>query len=429
MNAQAITWDERESLLWRIPELLLRPLQLALNFPAALFLATLTIFLFKPPDLNLQHVDRIAFCALCFFVTLRTLALRGRLPFIARFSLPMLALIVLAALRAYRDPFETQNWSLVAGKFIVPFVLFHLAILVFREPNARALFEVFVLLALAYLTSTAIAFLAGARALIFPHFILDETIGLHADRARGPFLQAVANGVSLNLLGLLAVTVTGRVKRRVVVILWIALPWAVLATMTRSVWIGFAASTIALAVRRSKRPVGQACLLIAVAGVFFLVGAGLGSRSLRNALAARTEERGPVDARMAVYQAGWGMIQERPLTGWLADNMYRELARRMRGYRLHQFYVHNTYLALLLEFGWPGLVIYGILFVNLFRLSKAQPAVPELPFISKLRKIWPLLLAVFLFNAFFVDMAYQFVIGLLFMVAGMLCAAPEAARQ
>jgi len=31
------------------------------------------------------------------------------------------------------------------------------------------------------------------------------------------------------------------------------------------------------------------------------------------------------------------------------------------------------------------------------------------------------------FNAFFVDMAYQFVIGLVFTIAGMLCASEESA--
>jgi tetrahydromethanopterin S-methyltransferase subunit B len=37
------------------------------------------------------------------------------------------------------------------------------------------------------------------------------------------------------------------------------------------------------------------------------------------------------------------------------------------------------------------------------------------------------LLSVYLFNAFFVDMAYQFVIGLMFTIAGMLCASEESA--
>jgi O-antigen ligase len=104
--------------------------------------------------------------------------------------------------------------------------------------------------------------------------------------------------------------------------------------------------------------------------------------------------------------------------------MYAELGRRMSGYRLRTFYVHNTYLALLVEFGVPGLALYGVLFFNLFRLSwHGRPG--ESASVASLRKVWPILLGVYLFNAFFVDMAYQFVIGLVFTVAGMLCASEE----
>ena len=79
-----------------------------------------------------------------------------------------------------------------------------------------------------------------------------------------------------------------------------------------------------------------------------------------------------------------------------------------------------------MEFGIPGLALYGILFFNLFRLARCAPP-GESGSIAALRKVWPVLLCVYLFNAFFVDMAYQFVIGLLFTVAGMLCAHEEYA--
>jgi len=138
MHARVITWDQEEGLLWQASEVLLRPLHLALNFPAALYVAALAIFLFKPPDLDLGHADRIAFGALCFLAALRALALRERLPFVAGVSLPMFGLVALAALRAWRGPFEAQTWSVAASKFIVPFVLFHLAILVFRGARERA---------------------------------------------------------------------------------------------------------------------------------------------------------------------------------------------------------------------------------------------------------------------------------------------------
>jgi O-antigen ligase len=131
-------------------------------------------------------------------------------------------------------------------------------------------------------------------------------------------------------------------------------------------------------------------------------------------------ERGPVDARVAVYDAGWAMFRERPLTGWPAGCMYAELARRMEGFHLRTFYLHNTYLALLVEFGVPGLAIYALLFFNLFRLARRGVPGESGP-VASLRKVWPILLMVYLFNAFFVDMEYQFVIGLMFTVAGMLC--------
>jgi O-antigen ligase len=96
----------------------------------------------------------------------------------------------------------------------------------------------------------------------------------------------------------------------------------------------------------------------------------------------------------------------------------------MEGYHLRTFYVHNTYLALLVEFGVPGLALYSLLFFNLFRLSRRGPT-GEVGPVASLRRAWPILLSVYLFNAFFVDMAYQFVIGLMFTIAGILCAAEE----
>lgn len=424
MSSPALTWDSDDNPLWRAAGLLLRPLHLGLAFPSILYVTAMAIFLFRPPDLFSFYADRIAFGILIFFVALRTMALRDKIPFFAGLSLPMAGLMALAVFRALREPYDAQTWSIIASKFIVPFALFHLAALIFRGASQRRHFEVFAILALAYLVFIAIAFLADARSLIFPRFILDESLGFHADRARGPFLQAVANGVSLNLLGILVIALAQE-RKTVVRLLWLVLPLAVLATMTRAVWISFAVSTIILGFRLVKRRVQAVCTLLAVAGLLLGMAIGLGNHSLKAALWDRTGERGPVDARLAVYDAGWAMFQERPLTGWAASGMYAELARRMEGYHLRTFYVHNTYLALLVEFGVPGLALYGILFFNLFRLSWHGPP-GESSSVASLRKVWPILLSVYLFNAFFVDMAYQFVIGLMFTVAGMLCASEES---
>jgi putative inorganic carbon (hco3(-)) transporter len=425
MSSLAIVWDRDESPLWHAAGLAIRPLYLAIAYPSILYVAAMTVFLFRPPDLFSFYADRIAFGVLVFFVALRTMALRERIPFFAGITVPMFCLAALAVLRALREPFDPQLWSIVASKFIVPFVLFHIAVLVFRGPSERRHFEIFIVLALAYLIFISIAFLVDARSLIFPRFILDESIGFHPDRARGPFLQAVANGVSLNLLGIL-VLVLSQKGRKLVWLLWIALPLAILATMTRAVWIAFALSTLIFGFRMIRRRLLAAVALTVIAGMLGGIALGLSNHSLQDALSDRTSERGPVEARMAVYTAGWAMFRERPFTGWPAGRMYSELGRRMEGYHLRIFYVHNTYLALLVEFGFPGLVLYAILFFNLFRL--ARRCLPnESSAIAALRNAWPILLCVYLLNAFFVDMTYQFVIGLLFTVAGMLCASEERA--
>ena len=424
MSSRALTWESDENPLWEIGGMLLRPLHLGMAFPSILYLAAMTVFLFRPPDIFSYYADRVAFGIVVFCVALRAMALREKMPFFARFSLPMLGLMALAMIRALREPYDPQTWSIVASKFIVPFVLFHVAVLVFRGATARKHLELFAVLALAYLVFTAIAFLVDARSLIFPRFILDESLGFHVDRARGPFLQAVANGVSLNLLGILVIALPLE-RKWFVRMLWVALPLAVLATMTRAVWISFAVSTVVLGYRLVARRVLALCTVLAIAGLLAGLAISFSSHSLKSTLWDRTGERGPVEARLAVYDAGWAMFRERPFSGWPAQGMYAELARRMEGYHLRTFYVHNTYLALLVEFGVPGLALYALLFFNLFRLTwRGNPG--ESAAIASVRRVWPILLSVYLFNAFFVDMAYQFVIGLMFTVAGVLCAGEKS---
>jgi hypothetical protein len=280
-RTSAPRWEGEDNPLWRVAALALRPLHLGLAFPSVLYVAAMAVFLFRPPDLFSFYADRIAFGILIFFVALRTMALRERLPFFAAISLPMLGLTSLAVFRVVREPFDAQIWSIVASKYIVPFALFHVAVLIFGGASQRRHFEIFVIVVLAYLVFIAIAFLADTRTLIFPRFILDESLGFHPDRARGPFLQAVANGVSLNILGILVLAFSAKSKS-FIRFLWLALPLAVLATMTRAVWISFAVSTVVLGFRFVERRLQALCLLLGVACFVAGLSIGLSDHSLKN---------------------------------------------------------------------------------------------------------------------------------------------------
>jgi O-antigen ligase len=412
---------------WRGLRMGLRPLQVMMMAPAALFLGALATMLLRPPDVPFYEIDRVAFVLLVLGVAGRAAVTRQRLLVVERATWPMIGLTLLAVASVAQQPFDNQTWSLLAAKFFVPFALFHLAGLVFREERRLRQFETFVLVVLAYLCFTSVAFLVDAKSLIFPRFILDESLGYHADRARGPLLQAVANGVSLNLLGVLALhaLLRERIRGLRATVLLASLPVAILATMTRAVWVSFAVSVGVLIFRSHNRRLRLICVSVVIVGVLGLLIA-LRFDDQRRALTDRLRESGPLDFRQAVYAGGWQMFLEKPFTGWGVNQMPAELVRHVSGYKEKgkELDPHNTYLELLVEHGIFGLALYAWLMWEIWRLGRGP--VPRAERHGLLNQqfhfMWPVLLGIYWVNAAVVVMNYQFVNGLLFAMAGMLAA-------
>ena len=400
-----------------------------INAPVLAFLAALTAMLFRPPDLKSFPFDRVAFVVLIGCVSFRLCLGRDRSKSYPA-TWPLLALMLLGLWGVLAQPYDPQAWSLLSEKWIVPFVLFHLAGITFRDLSSLRKLEAFALIVFAYLTAISVFYLIDAKFLIFPRFILDEGIGIHADRARGPFLQAVANGVCLNLLGLIALDSFRRKRLRGLLAgtLFLAAPLALLATRTRAVWLSAAISIGLLALFAGDRRVRRTALaLCAVVALGF--GAAMLYRTNSTSMADRLEDRSPVDFRLVMYQTGWQMFTERPLTGWAGQNLQAEIAQRVWDFHPEYYVFHNTYLELAVERGLLGLGLYAWLMVCLFRLSTAGPnsTAGEPHFLdSGFRKLWPLLLGVYLLNASAVVMNYQFVNGFLFTIAGILSAQDAA---
>jgi O-antigen ligase len=416
----------------RALQMWLRVLQALIAAPTLLFLGALTAMLLRHPDVPFYEIDRVAFVLLVLGVAGRAVVMRQKVVVIERATWPMIGLTLLAVASVIGQPFDNETWCLLAAKFIVPFVLFHLAGLVFQEESRLLRFEVFALVVLAYLCFTSIAFMVGAKSLIFPRFILDESLGYHADRARGPLLQAVANGVSLNLLGVLGLHafLRGRIRGLKAVVLLGSVPVAILATMTRAVWLSFVASVGVLILRSNNRKLRRMCVAVALMGAIGLLIA-LSFEDQRRALSERMLESGPVDFREAVYAGGWQMFLEKPLTGWGVNQMPAELARHVSGYKEAELYPHNTYLELLVEHGIFGLALYVWLMWELLRLGWGP--VPRAESAGMLNHdfhiLWPVLLGIYWVNAALVVMNYQFVNGLLFTLAGMLAAQQRRAAR
>jgi putative inorganic carbon (hco3(-)) transporter len=403
-----------------------RPLHALMVAPALLFLFTMTVMLFRPADYRFHSYDRFAFALLIFVVLLRSWATRISIPIAGPVVLPMLGLLVFALYDALSQPYDPETWGVLAAKWLVPLALYVLAGHLFEDARSRRQFEVFALLVLSYLCAIAILFMVGATDFIFPRYILDEGLGIHADRARGPFLQAVANGLALNMLGLLAMDSfrRHRLSKVPAILLLAALPLAIAATKTRAVWLSFAGSLLWLMFFSPSRCLRRTCLWLVLGGVLgltTLLSLGHPHLSLRE----RLEESGPVAFRLAVYQAGWEMFLKKPLSGWGSLAMQAELSSRISDFHQEQFYFHNTYLEILVQYGVVGLAFYAWVVIDLFRLGRRRTGAqspagtfPDMQF----RSLWPLIVVVYLVNASFVVMNYQFVNGILFAIAGMLAA-------
>jgi O-antigen ligase len=377
--------------------LVLRPLQALLAAPSLLFLAVLAVMLFRPPDLSLFCIDRALFVLLIAVVLLRSFLQHQPLLLVSSATWPMIGLLVLALGSALVQPFTAQTWSLLASKFLVPFTLFHVAGLVFAGEREQRQFETFALAILAYLSLTAIASLLGMTALVFPRYILDES--LHSYRRR-------------------------RLRGLVAFMILTALPVAVLATMTRAVWLSFAGSVLLLFFFSGSPRLRRACFCLICAGTFGVL-AALSAPQSRALFHDRLQERSPVEFRMTIYEVSWEMIGEKPLFGWGQNQMPPQIARRMSDYRPETYCAHNSYLEILVEQGFVGLALYGWLAICLVRLEARRVHSSEFGdslFDQHFRRLWPVLLSVYFVNAVFVVMNYQFVNALLFTIAGILSA-------
>lgn len=259
---------------------------------------------------------------------------------------------------------RTSAFALLDQLGIVPFALFAVAAVAYRTPEQRG----FLLAALVglggYLGVTALLETAGIDALIFPRYINDPAVGIHFDRARGPFVEAAANGGAL-YVSLVAAAVAFAVWRRpaaraVAVAVGVLCAFGIVATLTRQVWL---ASALVSVVTVASIPALRAYLLpgaVAVAmvvGLTFSFAPGLYSRAEGRAGAER-----PVWDRLNSNGAAGRMIEERPLFGWgwgrfeeVGADFYRQAAT----YPVTSVsQLHNVVLSFSAELGLVGLALW-----------------------------------------------------------------------
>lgn len=249
---------------------------------------------------------------------------------------------------------------------IVPFMLFAVAPVVFPDQRRRRILLGTLTVVGAYLVYVSILTRVGPQSLVFPGYIVDPTIGIHPERARGPFVEAGANGLALFECGVAAIvlwsTQVGPRVRRAAGLVGIACAFCIVLTVTRSVWV---ASALALVVamlstwetRRLFAPVIGGAVLLVLAALVFVPG-------LKADVDFRRNDQRPIWDRNNANAAALRMIQDRPLLGfgWFSFPGESAVYQRLSDDHILTrtgLDEHNVFLSNAVELGLIGTLLWG----------------------------------------------------------------------
>jgi len=310
--------------------------------------------------------DRFVIALALLAIVVRAPSARDRLPLRAR---PVHVLMYFAAVFAIASAIAAGTLIQQSGFFnlldrigILPWLVFALApSVLFRERDRSVFLATMVALGV-YLGATALFETLNLRALVFPRYINDPSVGIQFGRARGPFAQAAVNGLAMYaciVASLLALQIWRRWWQRLLAGAAIVLcVEGLLFTLQRSIWLGVTVATVGtmLLVRELwKFLVPTIIAGVLAVGLSIAVIPGLGEK-----VTTREESVGTVRERRALNDAALNMIAARPLTGvgWSTFSEHSsEFFEITDSYTLESSPgtpIHNAYLANAAELGLVG---------------------------------------------------------------------------
>jgi O-antigen ligase len=201
---------------------------------------------------------------------------------------------------------------------VMPFILFLVAPLAFRTPAQRRVLLATLVALGAYLSLTVVFVAVHLDALVFPKYVLDPSYGIHSQRGRGPFADAVANGLACYACAVAcAIAVStwrDSAARAVAIAVGMLCVSAIFLSLERSVWIGAVlGTTVAMLARRGLR---RHLVPMAIAGSLAVVGSLAVIPGFSDAVDRRLSERGILWDRQNVGRAALNMVEARPLFGF-----------------------------------------------------------------------------------------------------------------
>ena len=251
---------------------------------------------------------------------------------------------------------------------ILPFLIFLVAPLAFRTPaQRRVLLGTLVALG-AYLGLTVLFETLKLDALVFPKYILDPNYGIHITLGRGPFADAIANGLALYMCSIAcaiaAASWRSRGMRAVAVAVGLLCLVGTFLCLERSVWIGAVLGTgvATLAPRGLRRYVLPVVVAVAVAiAASLALIPGLSER-----VSQRANQQETIWDRQNLARAGVNMVEAKPLLGFGWSRFARDGSdyfEQSPDYPLTaaaNVGLHNTPLLYAVELGLVGMTLWTV---------------------------------------------------------------------
>lgn len=371
---------------------------------------------------------RIVLAAGLLAVLLRAPPARNRPPLHldrAHFALAAaLAYLVISAVFAGSLDIEEGQFVFIDQFGLLPFAMFLVAPAAFATERQRTILLGGLVAAGAYLSITAALEQLELYDLVFPGYVADPSVGVHFGRARGPFVEAAANGLALYMTAVAAAVALVRWRdpalRLAAGAVAVMAPLGLLLTVTRGAWLaGVAATLVAVAttarLRRYLAPV-------AVAGVLGVVLAFALVPGLSGEARERQDDKNPVYERQNTTAAGLRMVADRPFFGfgwWFSNEDMTPYYRLDPDIPLvgAQAGLHNAYLLYAVALGLVGLGVWLLAVGLVFGRALASRGPPELtPWRIGLKAV----LVAWLVVALFAPANYAFSTALVWTWAGLL---------
>jgi putative inorganic carbon (hco3(-)) transporter len=250
---------------------------------------------------------------------------------------------------------------------ILSYLLFFVAPVAFRTQRHRQVLLGALVGLGAYLGLTALFETVGPRALVVPSYINDPNYGIHYGRARGPFVEAVSNGVGLFACAVAAAIALATWRRRgarlIALAVLILCTAGMLFTLQRSVWLGAVAAAIVTVV--AFRELRRYLLPLALAGALTIGAALTLVPGLQDKVSQRESDQRTVWDRQNLATAALNMLDQRPLTGFgwgrfadaSRDRFWQAANYPLTGAGLQ---VHNVPLRYAAELGLIGVTLWVV---------------------------------------------------------------------